>query len=216
MSKTKKQDKLKKKQQARSSMALEQPSKECREFVVDLILRFYEAESSMALEMKYIRYREESISKFKMEMKQRMMDALHNSRWMDETFKNRYMKFLENMVHDSIWNAKNILSSYWKKHRVGEEGLKDVIVRIDLFIECLRPFTISRNRAQSISWWWSPVGKAKETSQRHHLIALPATTRVIPVDHIQREGGYVTIRRVRIDGVPEIQSWWEFAAKRSN
>jgi hypothetical protein len=50
-------------------MALEQPSKECWKFLVDLILRFYEAESSMALEMKYIRYGKESMSKYKMEMK---------------------------------------------------------------------------------------------------------------------------------------------------
>jgi hypothetical protein len=68
MSKTKKQEKLKQKHEASSSMAMEQPSKECWEFLVDLILRFYEAESSMALEMKYVWYGEESISKFKMEM----------------------------------------------------------------------------------------------------------------------------------------------------
>ena len=57
------------KQEASSSMALEQPLKEYWKFLVDLIFRFYEAESSMALEMKYIRYGKESMSKFKMEMK---------------------------------------------------------------------------------------------------------------------------------------------------
>jgi hypothetical protein len=215
MSKTKKQEKLKQKQEASNSMVMDQPSKECWEFVVELILRFYKAESSMALEMKHVHYREESISKFKMEMQQRMMDALHNPRWMDETHKSGYMKFLQNMVHDSIWNAKNILNSHWKKHRAGQEGLKDVITRIDLYFECFRLFTTSRNRAQSISWWRSTIGKAEEASQRRHLIALSASARVTPVDHIERKGGYATIRRVRIDGVPEIQLWWEFAAKRS-
>jgi hypothetical protein len=62
---------------------------------------------------------------------------------MDETHKSGYMKFLENMVHDSIWNAKNILNSHWKKHQAGEEDLKDVIVRVDLFIERLRLVTMS-------------------------------------------------------------------------
>jgi hypothetical protein len=38
-------------------MALEQPLKECHEFLVDLIVRFYEGERNMALEMKYIWYR---------------------------------------------------------------------------------------------------------------------------------------------------------------
>jgi hypothetical protein len=36
---------------------------------VDLLARFYEAKSSMGLERKYIRYGEESISKFQMEMR---------------------------------------------------------------------------------------------------------------------------------------------------
>jgi hypothetical protein len=45
---------------------------------------------------------------------------------------------------------------------------------------------------------------------------LPATAKVTPVDHIERKGGYATIRRVCIDGVPKIQSWWEFAAKLLN
>jgi hypothetical protein len=75
-------------------MAIEQPSKECWDFLVELILRFYEAESSMALKMKYVWYEEESISKFKIEMQQRMMDALYNPRWMDETHKSGYMKLL--------------------------------------------------------------------------------------------------------------------------
>jgi hypothetical protein len=66
-------------------MATEQPSKECQDFLVELILKFYEAESNMILKMKYVRYKEESISKFKMEMQQRMTEALHNPRWMDET-----------------------------------------------------------------------------------------------------------------------------------
>jgi hypothetical protein len=68
------------KHEARSNMATEQPSKECWDFLVEFILKFYEAKSSMALDMKHIQYEEESISKFKAEMQQRMMEALHNPR----------------------------------------------------------------------------------------------------------------------------------------
>jgi hypothetical protein len=57
---------------------------------------------------------------------------------------------------------------------------------------------------------------AEAASQMRHLVALPSTARVIPVDDIRRRGGYVTIRRVRLEGVPEFQSWWEFVAKQSN
>jgi hypothetical protein len=35
------------------------------------------------------------------------------------------------------------------------------------------------------------------------------------VDHIHKRSGYTTIRKVLIDEVPEIQRWWEFAAKLS-
>jgi hypothetical protein len=83
---------------------------------LEFIARFYESESSMALERKYIRYRKESISKFQMEMKKRMMQALHVPLWMDETMKSRYQKFMDNMVHDALWNAKNVFVKYGKKY----------------------------------------------------------------------------------------------------
>jgi hypothetical protein len=54
------------------------------------------------------------------------------------------------------------------------------------------------------------------TSQRRHLVALPPTAKVVPVDNIRRQGGYATIWRVRLEGVPEFKTWWEFAAKQSN
>jgi hypothetical protein len=136
----------------------------------------------------------------------RMMEAFHNPWWMDETHKNGYMKFLESLAHYSIWNAKNIINSHWKKHRAWQEGLKDVITKVDLFVERLRLFTKSRNWAQSISWWRSTVGQAEEESQRRHLIALPPTARVIVVDRIEKKDGYATIRPVRIEGMLEIQS----------
>jgi hypothetical protein len=60
------------------------------------------------------------------------------------------------------------------------------------------------------------AGQAEEASQRRYLIALPPTARVIAVVSIERKGGYATIRQVHIEGVPEIQSWWKYVAKRSN
>jgi hypothetical protein len=131
MPKTKKQEKFKQNHEESNSISTEQPSKECRDFLVELILKFYEAESNMALEMKYIQYGEESISNFKMEMQQRMMETLHNPWWMDETHISGYMKFLESLAHNSIWNAKIIINSHWKKHRAGQESLKDLITKVD-------------------------------------------------------------------------------------
>jgi hypothetical protein len=116
MPKTKKKDKMKTKAEGYGKSLLIEPSSECKEFVVALIARFNERESTMSLESYYVRYAEVGITKFKSEMTQRVMDALYNDKWMEETQKSRYQKFLDNVVHDSIWNVKNILTKYGKAH----------------------------------------------------------------------------------------------------
>jgi hypothetical protein len=133
MPKTKKKDKMKTKAEGSGKSLLVEPSSECKEFVVALIARFYERESTMSLESCYVRYAEEGITKFKMDMTQRVMDALHNDKWMEETQKSGYQKFLDNVVHDSIWNVKNILTKYRKAHRPGNAAFTDVITTTDLF-----------------------------------------------------------------------------------
>jgi hypothetical protein len=62
MPKTKKKDKMTKKGEGSSKSVLDQPSRECREFLVDLIARFYTHESTMSLQSSYIRYGEEGIT----------------------------------------------------------------------------------------------------------------------------------------------------------
>ena len=47
---------------------LDEPSSKYKEFLVGLHTRFYERESNMSMEMKYIWYGKEGITKFKMEM----------------------------------------------------------------------------------------------------------------------------------------------------
>jgi hypothetical protein len=116
MSKSKKKDKMKTKAEGSGKSLLVEPSSECKEFVVALIARFYERESTMSLESCYVRYVEEGITKFKMDMTQRVVDALYNDKWMEETQKSGYQKFLDNVVHDSIWNVKNILTKCRKAH----------------------------------------------------------------------------------------------------
>jgi hypothetical protein len=170
----------------------------------------------MLLELCYVRYAEEGITKFKTDMTQRVMDALHNDKWMEETQKSGYQKFLDNVVHDSIWNVKNILTKYGRAHRPGDIALTDVIAKVDLFATRLKPFTKSRNQAKSIAWWTSPAGMEEAASQRRYIVALLPTAKVIAVDNIRRQGGYATIWRVRLEGVLEFKPWWEFAAKQSN
>jgi hypothetical protein len=199
MPKTKKKDKMKTKAEGSGKSLLVEPSSEYKEFIVAFIARFYERESTMSLESYYVRFAEEGITKFKTDMTQRVMDALHNDKWMEETQKSGYQKFLDNVVHDSIWNVKNILTKCGKAHRPGDTAFTDVIATIDLFATRLKPFTKSHNRAKSITWWTSPTGMEEVASQRRHLVALPPTAKVIPMDNICRQGRYVTIWRVRLE-----------------
>ena len=78
MPKTKKKDKMKTKAKGSDKSLFVEPSSKSKEFVVAFIAKFYECESSKSLESCYIQYAEEGITKFKTDMIQRMMDALHN------------------------------------------------------------------------------------------------------------------------------------------
>jgi hypothetical protein len=76
-----------------------------------------------------------------------MMEALYNPIWMDEMLKSGYQNFLDKMAHDSIWNAKNILFKYKKTHGIDDAAFKVAILRAELFIERLQPFTKSGNQS---------------------------------------------------------------------
>jgi hypothetical protein len=60
--------------------------------------------------------------------KERVMQALHVPLWMDEMMKSGYQKFMDNMVHDALWNAKNLLIRYGKEHRAGNLTFEEVIL----------------------------------------------------------------------------------------
>lgn len=53
------------------------PLEDCKKFLVEFTARFYEDNTAMALESKYLRYKEESVEKFKRDMANNMLQALH-------------------------------------------------------------------------------------------------------------------------------------------
>ena len=71
------------------------PSEECKQFLVEFTVRFYEENSAMALESKFVRYGEESINKFKTDMEASMLQALYVRRWITETEKRGFRRFLD-------------------------------------------------------------------------------------------------------------------------
>ena len=192
------------------------PSENCKNFLIQFIVKFYEENTIRTLESKYVRYRDEGPDKFKMEMTQRMMNLLHVPEWIAETEKKGYLKFVDARAHDALWNAKNLLAKYGRQHCVGDEAFNDVLLKADLFVAQMRPFAKNRNRCGSVGWWNSEEGRHEDHIRMAYLIAIPPTARVINIDNVARKGGYATICRVRIEGAPGILPFWEFAAKLSN
>lgn len=192
------------------------PTDECKNFVLELIVKFYEENSLRALESKFVRYREEGPDKFKMEMRKIIMDALSSPLWIAETEKRGYIRFLDNRVHDALWNINHLMVKFAKQYREGDEAFHDIVLKADLFVAQMRPFSKNRNRIGSIGWWKSDEGMRQDQYRMAHLIAIPPTAKIIQVDNFSRRGGYATIRKVRIEGASGIEPHWEFAAKLSN
>jgi len=159
--------------------ARENPSKTCKKFLIELIIKFYESETIASLDSKYVRYQEECLDKFKTKMCQKMLDALHIPKWHEETEKRGFQKFLENKVHDALWNAKVVVEKYGKEHRADDEDFQETMLKVDLFVRRCAPFAHRQNRQELVGWWAIANKVAELARTRCHLIALPNTTHVI-------------------------------------
>jgi hypothetical protein len=78
------------------------PSDACKAFMTECIAKFYESETTVSLDTKYVRYGEECPSKFKANMTQRMLNALNVPQWHHEMEKRGFNKCLENKVHYAL------------------------------------------------------------------------------------------------------------------
>ena len=192
------------------------PSQDCKNFLIELIVRCYEEINLHSLESTYVRYREEGPKMFKHDMHVRMTEHLMAPQWNDDYQKRGRSKFVDARVHDSLWNAPNILAKYGREHRAGDDAFNDVLLKADLFVAQMRPFAKSRNRRGSIGWWNSDQGREEDHARMAHLIVIPPTARVFQCDDVVKRGGYATIRKVRIEGAIKIERHWKLAAKPSN
>ena len=191
------------------------PSESCKSYMVQCIVAFFETETTMSLESKYVCYGEECVGKFKADMKDKMLEALNKSQWHHELETRDFQEWLNARTHDAMWNSAVMIKKFGMEHRENDEAFQQVVLRADMFIMRCKPFAKKRTREGSLTWWNSSVGVAQVQNTRRHLIALPETTRVIAVDNKIKRGGYATIRKVRIEGCTEIEPFWEFAAKKS-
>ncbi len=101
--------------------AREISSDACKLFLIELVVKFYEKETNVSLDSKYLRYQEECLSIFQHDMTQKVLDALNVLEWTNEMEKKGFNKVLENKVHDALWNAKVVLQKYGKQQRPDDE-----------------------------------------------------------------------------------------------
>jgi hypothetical protein len=178
---------------------------------------FYRSNTLMALESKFVRYKEHSVVKFQEDMTRNMLQALQDGLWYREMEKRDFTKWLEWRVNDCLWNIQGVLTKYGKDHGLLEDNtyIEEVMKKADDFVGLMKPYTLRRQRRQQIGWWRDVPGGFEELMKNKLVHALPATANVIEVEHTSLKGAYATVKRVRIEGAPGLEPHWEFAAKLS-
>ena len=123
-------------------MPLEACKKFCQKFVVD----FYRSNTLMALESKFVRYKEHSMDKFKEDMARDMLQALRDGILYQEMEKRDFTKWLEWRVNDCLRNIQGILSKYGKDHGLLQENtyIEEVMKKANDFEGLMKPWTNRR------------------------------------------------------------------------
>jgi hypothetical protein len=193
------------------------PSEACKKFLQQFTVDFYRSNTLMALESKFVRYKEQSVQKFNDDMARDMLQALRDGIWYREMEKRDFTKWLEWRVKDSLWNIEGILTKYGKDHNLLQDNtyIEEVMKKADSFVKLMKPYSFGRQRNQNIGWWRHVAGGSEELMKNKLVHALPATANVIEVEHTSLKGAYATVKRVRIEGAPGFELHWEFAAKLS-
>ncbi|KAG0571933.1 hypothetical protein KC19_VG055000 [Ceratodon purpureus] len=187
----------------------------CRDYIVAFIVEFYQENTLVSLNSRYVRYGEDGPRKFKSEMETKIRDRLMDPCWHSDTQKPGYDHFVSQRAHDALWNAKEVITKYAKAQRGGVQAFKDTIAKADCFTRLMAPLSSRKHRRASITWWNSPIGMETAADLRkRHLTILADFAIFYYLDKEVQRGGYATIRRVRFEGNPEIPPYWEFAEKR--
>lgn len=74
------------------------PSEAFKKMLIKLIVDFYESETTMSLQTKYVRYNEECPKKFKDDMWRQFMDAASVPEWQHKTEKSGFDRFLQSRL----------------------------------------------------------------------------------------------------------------------
>ena len=107
----------------------------------------------MALESKFVRYKEQSVEKFQEDTTKDMLQALRDGIWYREMEKRDFSMWLGWRVKDSLWNIEGVLTKYGKDHGLLQDNtyIEEVMKKADTFAKLMKPWSFGRQRKSNIS-----------------------------------------------------------------
>ena len=91
------------------------PSQDCKNFLIELIVRYYEKINLRSLESTYVRYREEGPEMFKHDMHVRMIEHLMAPQWNDDYQKRGRSKFVDARGARFALECAKYLGQVWER-----------------------------------------------------------------------------------------------------
>jgi hypothetical protein len=191
------------------------PSESCKNFVNELIARYFENNDLRALESKYVRYGEAGIMKFKDEMSELINTMLKEKGWVAQMEMRGYTQWHNDRVHDALHNAGSLLTKYAKIYRGGDESYTDVVNKAQCFQNQMKFYSVREKRRANKKWWEGVEGQAATRARDTQLVPIDGDSEVVRVDDSEDRGGHGIITRVRFLNTPAFPEHWEFACKTS-
>lgn len=117
-------------------------------FWMGLSVCFYERNSSMDVDSKYLRYGEACILILFDDMKTYMVEAMKARGQDDQFLEPRF----HNQIHDLLYNVIRVIEKFIREYRTNDPNMKEVVLRADLFGQQCKVLCNCKNRAHRIAW----------------------------------------------------------------
>jgi hypothetical protein len=191
------------------------PGEDCKNFVNEVIVRYFESNDLRALESKFVRYQEAGIVNFKEEISDLISAELKEKGWVAETEMRGYVRWHDDRVHDALHNAGPLVAKYAKLYRDGDESFIDVVNRAECFMNQMKCYSGRGKRRLNKKWWEGADGQAATRARETQLVPIDGDSGVVRVDDSEHRGGHGIITKVRFLNNPAFPAYWEFACKTS-
>lgn len=186
------------------------PSAEAAKVVKQVVLDYLKDNDIMRLNLLYVRHGNEGFLRFQHNMEMRMREALAGDEWEEDRAKFQFTKWMEDRAHDATWNLRQTMDKFVTRTPVAEGRMptseEELFVLVDWWSDMAKAH--AKRRTKPLPW------KAGSSSADAALnVRYISTNAQVQQLDAPKQGGYGTIRRVRIVGDQFIPPSWELAGK---